>query len=382
MHFRSTLNLGLILIGCVATELASGQEFRLADEKPLPIGDTDDELTRLLKSRRNELLAACQDLHSLHRAGRVPTSQLLETAVQFGTADVDARADVAQLFHGRKLALAAVREIETLVRARMQRDLEPAHVIHQTTALVLDAEIALLRAQQSELSAAQLAEQKQQLEKLRDQRDKAILDEVVARMALFRAGRMLLEGISAAMERQVALAAASAAEPAARQKSLESILERAKSVEKIIAEKVAAEAEPEFALQRVAYLRLEAEIALRRAKASDRDDPQLRQLLRARYDAVTGELEAIRALYLGGRRSPYVMIHAALRQARAGVELAESPAQRIKLLTDPYTLLAEVENTVREKVANGVEPSQVLHVATASRLAVEIELLRARREPQ
>jgi hypothetical protein len=163
---------------------------------------------------------------------------------------------------------------------------------------------------------------------------------------------------------------------------LERILERAKAVDKIIAEKVAAEAEPEFALQRVAYLRLEVEIALRRAKASDRDNPQLRQMLLARYDAVVHEIVAIRALYLGGRRSPYVMIHAGLRQARAGAELAESPAQRISLLTDPYTLLAEIENSVCEKVKNGVEPSQVLHVATASRLAVEIELLRARREPQ
>jgi hypothetical protein len=92
------------------------RNFRLADEKPLPIGDTEDELVRLLKSRRNELLAACQDFHASIEPGGFRQASCSKRRLNSARQDVAARADVAEPRPRSATRVAAMREIDNLVR--------------------------------------------------------------------------------------------------------------------------------------------------------------------------------------------------------------------------------------------------------------------------
>jgi hypothetical protein len=212
-----------------------------------------------------------------------------------------------------------------------------------------------------------------------EERRNAFGQEVAAHVALYRGGRVSLECTCDAIERQALADVESASAAAEREKRLQSAVETAKSIEGIVEGKFAGGIDANHALARARFLRLDLEIALARARRTTADNAELQKALQTRRNAAKEEVEALRGLYGSGRAALDDVAGAVARHARAGLELATTPAQRVKVLTVPYETSVELEKIVREKFGQGNEPSQAMHRATAARLAAEIDLLRARR---
>ena len=124
----------------------------------------------------------------------------------------------------------------------------------------------------------------------------------------------------------------------------------------------------------------EAEAWLNEAKpleVSDQDSP-LRKLLKQRYNVSIEETRAVNALYRGGRITLDEVLGATLRLGQAGVEVSETPAERIKYREAVLGVAKTIERIVRQKHESASEPLQTMLRATGVRLDAEIALLRER----
>lgn len=108
-------------------------------------------------------------------------------------------------------------------------------------------------------------------------------------------------------------------------------------------------------------------------------DGELRKLLRERYDAASKEMLARRELYRAGRVALDDVCAAIGRYAMAGSEIADSPAERIKLLASAVESAKFIEGEVKTKYENEVEPIQAMALATYTRSDMEIKLYLARK---
>ncbi len=112
----------------------------------------------------------------------------------------------------------------------------------------------------------------------------------------------------------------------------------------------------------------------------DPKDDELRKLLKARYNEALAAAQGYRTLYQSARVSFHDLGEAQQRLMQAGLELCETPADKIAL----YTRLVELDKNVEEvakarmDAARGTEAE--LHRARYQRLDAEVQLFRAKRE--
>jgi hypothetical protein len=107
-------------------------------------------------------------------------------------------------------------------------------------------------------------------------------------------------------------------------------------------------------------------------------DSELTRLLKQRYNAAGEELLAHSALYIGGRVTLEAIVGNIDRFTKAGVELYDSPMERVEHLERVLTAAKNVQEVVREKFRHEVEPVQAMKRADYLRYDVEIQLHRAR----
>jgi hypothetical protein len=108
-------------------------------------------------------------------------------------------------------------------------------------------------------------------------------------------------------------------------------------------------------------------------------DEELRRLLKERYEAAWGEMEARTALYNAGRVSLTDTCDAIRRFSTAGVEAAKTSAYRVKVCERAFEGAKAIEESVKGKYGNGVEPIHAMKLATYVRLDMEIKLHEARK---
>jgi hypothetical protein len=125
-------------------------------------------------------------------------------------------------------------------------------------------------------------------------------------------------------------------------------------------------------------------LALKPADAEPQDD-ELRKLLKARYNEALDELKErsdqlfLKGIELGGFAQVF---DSANRFVRAGLELREKPAERVEILTQVLELARTAEKLAQSYFNANKLSSQDLHYARYSRLDIEIQLSRARRNAQ
>jgi hypothetical protein len=110
-------------------------------------------------------------------------------------------------------------------------------------------------------------------------------------------------------------------------------------------------------------------------RVDPKDDP-LRKLLKERYNAVLEETKLRHVAVEAGRATLDEVFDAFQRLLRAGLEVAETHAQRVALLKQNLDLATEVERIIAKKVQAGALPDADLHRARYNRLDAEIRLLR------
>jgi hypothetical protein len=113
------------------------------------------------------------------------------------------------------------------------------------------------------------------------------------------------------------------------------------------------------------------------AKINDADSP-LQKLLKERYNTAIEEVKSVDALRSRGLVSLETMAEALQRVAQCGVELAATPAERIKHRELNLAAAQAVERIVREKFESATESLQAYLRAKGLRLDAEIALLRER----
>lgn len=107
-------------------------------------------------------------------------------------------------------------------------------------------------------------------------------------------------------------------------------------------------------------------------------DSGLQKLLKERLNVAVQEVQANLSLYRSGRATLETATDSIERYAKAGIELAESPAERIKYLELVFESAKSTERMVNEKYAVQVEPVQAMLRARGLRIEAEINLLRER----
>jgi hypothetical protein len=114
--------------------------------------------------------------------------------------------------------------------------------------------------------------------------------------------------------------------------------------------------------------------------ASSQDaDIELQTLLRRRYEAAKAIMDARMEYYRGGRVVPDDVLDAIERFTKAGLEYAETPAKQVQTCELALSAAKEVEQVIRQKFEDKIEPIQVTERAKYTRLDVEIQLFRVRK---
>jgi len=117
--------------------------------KPVEIGQSEDELRRLLKKRYNAVAAELRDLYALYKGGRAPLANVCQAIEKFA----DAGSELAETTVARISALESARDgaraVETITQQKQLEGLEPNHALEHARVCRLDIEIQLLRAREA-----------------------------------------------------------------------------------------------------------------------------------------------------------------------------------------------------------------------------------------
>ena len=116
----------------------------------------------------------------------------------------------------------------------------------------------------------------------------------------------------------------------------------------------------------------------------DSKDDELRKLLKARYNAALGELKGLykERLLPGVDRLDNLddLYGPWQRLVQAGLELCDTPVEKVAVLTPYVEMTKETEKTEQARYEAGRVTITSLHRARYQRLDAEIQLLRAKRE--
>jgi hypothetical protein len=104
------------------------------------------------------------------------------------------------------------------------------------------------------------------------------------------------------------------------------------------------------------------------------NDDELRRLMIERFEAAWGEMEARTALYNAGRVSLSDTCEAIQRFSKAGMEVARTPTYRVQVCELAFENARAIEDSVKKKFENQVEPVQAMKLATYTRLDMQIKL--------
>jgi hypothetical protein len=121
------------------------------------------------------------------------------------------------------------------------------------------------------------------------------------------------------------------------------------------------------------------EIAPTVTATPDVPDKALQDLLERRVEAAHKALQTIVALYGTGRTSAESVFTSLERFTDAGIEAAQSPAERVTHCEAALRMAKVIEEAVIAKHKAEVEPDQIVALATYTRLDTEIKLHRARK---
>jgi hypothetical protein len=111
-------------------------------------------------------------------------------------------------------------------------------------------------------------------------------------------------------------------------------------------------------------------------------DDELRKLLKARYNEALAEVEGVTRMYQSARASFDSFAGARKRLLQAGLELCDTPADKVALLTQFVEHTKAVEKIAQARFEAARDPDSALHRFRYQRLDAEIQLLRARREAE
>lgn len=354
-------------------EAESNQPPRI---EPVTIEKGEPELTRLLKLRHNAFLEETRAFEKLNREGRVSLNEVLAAQQRLVHAGIEMSRLPAEKVRYYELASESAKSFERIVRVKWESGVEPTQAMHQATAARASAEIRLHRALAVAGQAPPDGDAK--LRKLLQERYEAASNELEAIENLYRGGRISQVDVLEAIQRRAA--AGVELSPAEKEKHLRDALKSATMIEALVKEKHEQNSEPAYALNEARYQRLTCEIELLRLpqKPEGNAASELRRRCEERLAAATADVADRRALYAGGRIAQHDVSAAIQRQVQAGVELSVSPAEKVKHCEVALAAAKEVEDIVRAKFEQMIEPSQAMQFAIGERLTAEIELVRAR----
>jgi hypothetical protein len=109
------------------------------------------------------------------------------------------------------------------------------------------------------------------------------------------------------------------------------------------------------------------------------EDDELRTLMKERYEASAGEMAARMEVYRAGRESLPDTCDAIQRFSAAGIEVARTPAYRVKVCERAFDEAKAIEDSVKTKLESNAESTQAMKLATYTRLDMQIKLHKARR---
>jgi len=121
--------------------------------KPVEIGQSEDELLRLLKKRYNAVAAELRDLYALYKGGRAPLANVCQAIEKFAHAGSELAETPAARVSKLESARDAARAVETIAQEKELDGLEPRHALEHARACRLDIEIQLLRAREAAKAA-------------------------------------------------------------------------------------------------------------------------------------------------------------------------------------------------------------------------------------
>jgi hypothetical protein len=367
----------------------------LNEIKPFEINAQDNDLTKLLKRRHNAALEEIRAGHWLFMGGRVSLDDVFAAQQRLAKAGIEVTQTKIERLKYLQMAVDAARTTELIVRDQFQNNIEPMQAMARATRFRLSAEIDLLRAQSAPSRTAggriSVAGPNSELDKLLTKRFEAAAREEQACSALYNYGRIALDDVLEAIAQRAYAGVEASQTPAERVQRLEERLEQAKEFEGIVRDKFESGLELPQGMHQATYARLDAEIALVRARPAanvsaspnqtaqtNANPAKLQELLKARYKAASDEVAERRALYFGGRVSLDSVLDSVQRQVTAGAEMAATPAEKMKQLQIAFEAAKEAEAIVRDRFLNAAESVQVMQHATYARLDAEIALVRAR----
>jgi len=118
-------------------------------------------------------------------------------------------------------------------------------------------------------------------------------------------------------------------------------------------------------------------------KADPKDD-ELRKLLKARYNAALAEAKGIYEFENRPGAEVFVDFDRVFGQwqrlVQAGLEVCDTPAEKVALLTQYVELTKDLEKVEQKRFDVGRVPEYDLHRVRYQRLDAEIQLLRAKRD--
>ena len=107
-------------------------------------------------------------------------------------------------------------------------------------------------------------------------------------------------------------------------------------------------------------------------------DDDLRQLMRERYEAAAKEMNARIEIFPTGRIALSDACDSIQRFSKAGVEVARTPAYRLKVCERAFESAKKIEDAVKAKLEASAETVESMSLATYTRLDMEIKLHHAR----
>jgi hypothetical protein len=110
-------------------------------------------------------------------------------------------------------------------------------------------------------------------------------------------------------------------------------------------------------------------------------DDELRKLLKARYNEDLAEMQGLFFLYqYKGFDNLDAVTGSAQRLMQAGLEVHDTPAEKVTLLTQYVDLARTFEQAAQARYEAAKAPKSEVHRARFQRLDAEIQLLRIKRE--
>jgi hypothetical protein len=348
----------VVFAGLLVTLTAAQPPDRAALEK---------RLADLLRERVDELRKEVAALTEEFKDVRGTLESLLDAQWHLGRAELELTDDPKHREAVHERLIHALREIETINKARAGTGRIPLKMYQESVAARARAECGLIL-EQMQTAGADKAKLTARLEELRRERLTALREAATSRMNMMIAGRGTLFILLDVYRDLAQVELEMAADPRQRQQAQERLLKAMQELEQLYQQRFDANRAPIQDLLQSRAARLEAEIAL----GGDRV-PQLRQeLVTVRRQEVEERAKDFR----DGRGVLDILLAAQAGLARAELALSEDPRRQVAVQERAVKALRELEDINRGRFESNRIPAQDLAETKAARLTAEVELVR------